>query len=267
MHDTGVILKVTPRVNANGVVSLDVSQEVSAVQPTADATLTPTISERKVQSTIAVASGQTVMLAGMISSTQQNTRNGLPILGDLKGIGDLFATNDKQTNRTELIVFIRPQIIRNGLDAQLVAEELRSKLSVVAREAARSRPARELASISCSGASLMPHRWAVAAALAGAALSFALLPFPAAGFAAVLAALAVYVAAVDLDRFIIPDVANVAIFAAGLALVAVEGWPRRSARRSRKTRCCARSPPAASCGACASSMRARPASKDWAWAT
>jgi len=136
MRDTGVILKVTPRVNANGVVSLDVSQEVSAVQPTANATLTPTISERKVQSSIAVASGQTVMLAGMISSTEQKTRNGLPILSDLKTIGDLFSTNDKQVNRTELIVFIRPQIIRNGLDAQLVAEELRSKLSVVGREAA-----------------------------------------------------------------------------------------------------------------------------------
>jgi leader peptidase (prepilin peptidase) / N-methyltransferase len=70
----------------------------------------------------------------------------------------------------------------------------------------------------------MPQLWAAASALAGAALSFALLPFPAAGFAAVLAVLAVYVAAVDLDRFIIPDLANVAIFAAGLALVAVEGW-------------------------------------------
>jgi general secretion pathway protein D len=136
MHDTGVILKVTPRVNANGVVSLDVSQEVSAVQPTADPTLTPTISERKVQSSIAVASGQTVMLAGMISSTEQKTKNGLPILSELKTIGDLFATNDKKFNRTELIVFIRPQIIRNGVDAQLVAEELRSKLSVVARESA-----------------------------------------------------------------------------------------------------------------------------------
>lgn len=135
MHDTGVILKVTPRVNANGVVSLDVSQEVSAVQPTSDPTLTPTISERKVQSSIAVASGQTVLLAGMISSTEQRTKQGLPILSQLKTIGDLFATNDKQFNRTELIVFIRPQIIRNGLDAQLVAEELRSKLSVVAREA------------------------------------------------------------------------------------------------------------------------------------
>jgi general secretion pathway protein D len=136
MQDTGVILKVTPRVNANGVVSLDVSQEVSAVQPTPSPTLTPTISERKVQSSIAVSSGQTVMLAGMISSNEQKTRNGLPILSDIKGIGDLFSTNDKQVNRTELIVFIRPQIIRNGLDAQLVAEELRSKLAVMAREAA-----------------------------------------------------------------------------------------------------------------------------------
>lgn len=136
MRDTGVILKVTPRVNANGVVSLDVSQEVSAVQPNAKDPLNPTISQRKVQSSIAVASGQTVMLAGMISSTEQKTRNGLPILSELKTIGNLFATNDKQTNRTELIVFIRPQIIRNGLDAQLVAEELRSKLSVVARESA-----------------------------------------------------------------------------------------------------------------------------------
>jgi general secretion pathway protein D len=126
---------VTPRVNANGVVNLDVSQEVSAVQPQADPTLTPTISERKVQSSIAVASGQTVLLAGMISTQSQKKKQALPVLGDLKGIGDLFGSNDKQSQRTELIVFIRPQIIHNGTDAQLVAEELRSKLSVMAREA------------------------------------------------------------------------------------------------------------------------------------
>ena len=140
MRDTGVILKVTPRVSANGVVNLDVSQEVSAVQPQTDPTLTPTISERKVQSAIAVASGQTVLLAGMISSQHQNKKQALPVLGDLKGVGDLFGSNDKQSQRTELIVFIRPQIIRNGTDAQLVAEELRSKLSVVAREAAFGHP-------------------------------------------------------------------------------------------------------------------------------
>lgn len=132
-HDTGVILKVIPRVNANGAVNLDVSQEVSAVAGTTDPTLGPTISQRKVQSAVSVTSGQTVLLGGLITSNQTNTRRGVPGLSDLKVIGDLFAVNEKKNERTELIVFIRPQIIRNSMDAQLVAEELRSKLGTIAR--------------------------------------------------------------------------------------------------------------------------------------
>lgn len=135
MKDTGVILKVTPRINANGVVNLDVTQEVSAVQPQADPTLTPTISQRKIQSTIAVASGQTVLLGGMISSKDTQGKQAIPGLGDIKVFGDLFGSKDKTKERTELIMFIRPQIIRDSVDAQLVAEELRSKLSVIARGA------------------------------------------------------------------------------------------------------------------------------------
>ena len=142
MRNTGVILKVTPRVNANGVVTLEVIQEISNVvkngsDPT---TLTPTISQRKVQSSIAVASGQTVLLGGLISNRSEKNKQGLPILSELKGIGDLFATNAGTSERTELIIFIRPQIIRDGIDAQLVAEELRSKLSIIGR-AGVTRPA------------------------------------------------------------------------------------------------------------------------------
>lgn len=131
-RNTGVILKVTPRVNANGVVNLDVSQEVSNVASN-DPNLGPTISQRLLQSSIAVTSGQTVLLGGLISSKSSVDRNGIPLLMDLKGIGDLFSTQDKKLDRTELIIFIRPQIIRNGMDAQLVAEELRSKLSTLGR--------------------------------------------------------------------------------------------------------------------------------------
>jgi leader peptidase (prepilin peptidase)/N-methyltransferase len=69
------------------------------------------------------------------------------------------------------------------------------------------------------------YRWAVAVALIGVAASFALLPLPGAAFAAVLAALAVYVAIVDLEHFIIPDAANIAIFVTGIALVVTEAWP------------------------------------------
>jgi general secretion pathway protein D len=133
MRNTGVILKVTPRVNANGAVSLDVIQEISNVVSTDATTLTPTISQRKVQSSIAVVSGQTVLLGGLISNRSTKNRSGLPWLSELKNIGDLFSTNDNTTERTELIIFIRPQIIRDGVDAQLVAEELRSKLSIMSR--------------------------------------------------------------------------------------------------------------------------------------
>ena len=142
MRNTGVILKVTPRVNANGVVTLDVIQEISNVvrNATDSATLTPTISQRKVQSSIAVASGQTVLLGGLISNRSEKSKSGLPILSELKGIGDFFGQNTGSSERTELIIFIRPQIIRDGIDAQLVAEELRSKLSIIGR-AGVSRPA------------------------------------------------------------------------------------------------------------------------------
>jgi general secretion pathway protein D len=129
-RNTGIILRVAPRISANGNVRLDVEQEISNVPTSSSNTpnLTPTVSERKVKSSILVASGQTVLLAGLISEQQNGTRNGIPILDQIPGLGDAFGHQDNNTTRTELIIFIRPQIIRNGSDAHIVAEELRSKL-------------------------------------------------------------------------------------------------------------------------------------------
>jgi general secretion pathway protein D len=126
--NTGIILNVQPRVNSNGNVLLDIEQEISSV-PQASTSLTPTISQRKVKSEISVASGQTVMLAGLISDTQTNSRSGVPILDQIPLVGAAFGTATvKSTVRTELIIFIRPQIIRDGADASRVAEELRTKM-------------------------------------------------------------------------------------------------------------------------------------------
>ena len=152
MRNTGVILKVTPRVNANGVVTLDVIQEISNVVKSVAQTLTPTISQRKVQSSIAVASGQTVLLGGLISNRSEKNKSGLPILSELKYIGDFFAQNVGSSERTELIIFIRPQIIRDGVDAQLVAEELRSKLSIIGRAGISRLPAVAAAAAAGCGA-------------------------------------------------------------------------------------------------------------------
>ncbi|MBI2715621.1 MAG: type II secretion system secretin GspD [Rhizobiales bacterium] len=129
-QNTGIILRVVPRVSFNNTVRLDIEQEISNVSnSSATGTLTPTISQRKVKSILTVADGQTVLLAGLISETQNKSRNGIPVLDQLPGyLGDVFSHQNKTAQRTELIIFIRPQIIRDSVDAHLVAEALRAKL-------------------------------------------------------------------------------------------------------------------------------------------
>ena len=130
-RDTGVILKVTPRVNSNGLVTMDVEQEISNVKGSSDSTsLTPTIAQRRIASTVAVLSGQTVVLGGLISESQNREKTRVPILEKIPLIGDLIGSTNKEKTRTELIVFIRPQVMRNSSDAANVAEELRAKLKL-----------------------------------------------------------------------------------------------------------------------------------------
>jgi general secretion pathway protein D len=128
-RNTGVILRVVPRVSANGNVIIDVEQETSNVAPGSAGSLTPTISDRHVKSSISVASGQTVLLAGLISDETDRTRQGIPVLDKIPGIGDLFSQQNGTKVRTELIIFIRPTVIRDPVDARMVAEEMRSKLN------------------------------------------------------------------------------------------------------------------------------------------
>jgi general secretion pathway protein D len=129
-RNTGIILRVMPRINANGTIRLDIEQEISNVAPTAGAnSLTPTVSQRRVKSSISIASGQTVLLAGLISERQERGSTGIPLLDQLpEPFGGAFSSRANGLVRTELIIFIRPQIIRDSVDAHFVAEELRSKL-------------------------------------------------------------------------------------------------------------------------------------------
>ena len=131
--NTGIIMHVLPRANANGSVLLSIAQEISAapnsLNQNSTANLTPTISQRKVSSQISVVSGQTVLLAGLIQDELDKTRNGVPGLDQIPFVGAAFGNNSGRANkRTELIIFIKPQIIHDGEDASMVAEELRSKM-------------------------------------------------------------------------------------------------------------------------------------------
>ncbi len=127
-RNVGLILRLVPRISVNGNVRLDVEQEISQVANTVGVGGNPTFTQRKVKSSIAVASGQTVLLAGLIQEQQDLARGGIPILDQIPQLGDAFSHQNKSNTRTELIIFIRPQIIRDSADASFVGEELRTKL-------------------------------------------------------------------------------------------------------------------------------------------
>lgn len=128
MRNTGVILKVLPHINANGSIQLEVDQEISNVVASDQQTLTPTISQRRVHSTVSVTSGQTVLLAGLISENSQSTRSGIPGLREIKFLGDVFGNTSTTKSRSEIIIFIKTQLIRNSVQAGAVTEEFRDKL-------------------------------------------------------------------------------------------------------------------------------------------
>jgi general secretion pathway protein D len=132
-RDTGVILQVIPRVNAAGLVTMLISQELSAVVPGSSdpRTNTPTISQRSVTSTVSVYSSQTVVLGGLISGQLNTARNSVPVVNRIPVIGDLLGSTENVGRRSELIVFLTPRVIRDNVDASIVSEELRAKMKLI----------------------------------------------------------------------------------------------------------------------------------------
>ncbi|MGI9449757.1 MAG: type II secretion system secretin GspD [Geminicoccaceae bacterium] len=129
-RQTGVILEVTPRVNANGLVILDIQQEVSdVVRTTTSGIDSPTIAQRRIGTSVAVGSDQTVALGGLIQDDVDELRSGVPILQDIPFLGSLFSSTTKVTSRTELLVLITPKVLRNEHEASAATKELRRRLA------------------------------------------------------------------------------------------------------------------------------------------
>jgi len=129
LKDTGIILSVTPRVNASGVVVLDIVQEASDVVPTTTSEIdSPTIRQRKIESSVAVSNGSSVILGGLISRRADATRSGVPIVKDIPVLGNLFKRQLREKDRTELLIIIRPVVIRSDKDFRSIAEEFEYKM-------------------------------------------------------------------------------------------------------------------------------------------
>ena len=124
---TGKILKVRPRVTKDGMVFLDIVQEVSSADSVAtdckDTACNPRISVSKLKTEAAVQSGQTVMLAGLIDDQVERGSSGIPGLSRIPVIGGLFGTQKSNKSRSETIILITPTIVRDAQEAADLTDE------------------------------------------------------------------------------------------------------------------------------------------------
>lgn len=130
-RDTGVILTVTPSVNAGGMVTMDIEQSVTDVKESADSAATseePTFLERKITSRVAVRSSESIVLGGLIRENKSQGSRGVPLLHEIPVLGALFGTKSDTSVRTELIVIITPRAIYNDSELREVSDEMRSQM-------------------------------------------------------------------------------------------------------------------------------------------
>jgi general secretion pathway protein D len=128
-RQTGITLSVTPRVSSSGLVTMEVQQEVATAAATTTSNIdAPTIQNRQIDSVVAVNSGETIVLGGLMRTQESQIESGVPGLRRIPGLGKLFGATTKEESRTELLVLITPRVVRNRDDIRSITEEFRQKL-------------------------------------------------------------------------------------------------------------------------------------------
>ncbi len=130
--DTGTILKVKPQINESGLVSMEVSQEVSNFTPqTVLGTDQFIFSKREASTNVVAQDGQTIVIGGLISNNDNRTRSGIPLLSKLPIIGYLFGSTSNSKTKTEIIVMLTPHVMRNQQEAGTVSSAYIDRLKGV----------------------------------------------------------------------------------------------------------------------------------------
>lgn len=134
---TGVILDVVPRINPGGLVYMDIQQQVSNadISSVTDTQINPSISTRSVSTQVAVQSGQTVLLGGLINQNYSESVSAVPYLSRVPGLRWLFGNTSKSKARTELIVLITPRVITSDSLARQVTDDYRQQMQLLRPEA------------------------------------------------------------------------------------------------------------------------------------
>lgn len=126
--DTGVMLAVTPSVNAGGMVSMNIKQTVTDVGNVDTATGQRSFMQRNIATRVAVRSGDSIALGGLIKENQTKGKQGIPGLHNLPLIGGLFGSTNNVGIRTELLVMITPRVLENDEDLREISAEYRERM-------------------------------------------------------------------------------------------------------------------------------------------
>lgn len=122
-QNVGIQLEVKPQINAGGTVKLFLRQEVSSIAgPVSGDNSELILNKREIQTTVTVDDGQIIALGGLLDDNERRTIEKIPLLGDLPAIGALFRSKARSRQKTNLMVFIRPTILRSAADARKLAE-------------------------------------------------------------------------------------------------------------------------------------------------
>ena len=129
---TGVQLEITPIVQANGLVDLEISQQFSEARPGAGTSIdgSPTILNRQLSTTLTLKDGGSVLMGGLISNNQNDGRGGVPVVGRLPWIGRLFSSQNLLTDRTELAVLVIPYVVADHQEGQTLTNTIRQNLDL-----------------------------------------------------------------------------------------------------------------------------------------
>ncbi|MEQ1716987.1 MAG: type II secretion system secretin GspD [Hyphomicrobium sp.] len=140
-RNTGVILNITPRIGDNDRILLDIEQEVSdAVTTTTSGIDAPTIQQRRIKTTVAVNNGESIVLAGMMQDRSTISKEQIPLFGDIPLVGNLFKNKNNTIRRTELLIAITPQVIRDSNQLSGIATEFRDKMNFTTRPQRQTAP-------------------------------------------------------------------------------------------------------------------------------
>jgi general secretion pathway protein D len=121
-QDIGVKLTVRPQINAGGSITLNVRQEVSSINRSLTASATDLVlNKRELENTLVIGDGEIAVAGGLLSQSETLSADRVPVLGDIPGLGVLFRSTSRANERTNLVIFIRPTILRGPADAARVA--------------------------------------------------------------------------------------------------------------------------------------------------